>query len=58
MTEEFKPFTVKLLRETLETMPPELEIWIRLEGYACAVTHVKLSSAPDHRVKLILQCEP
>jgi hypothetical protein len=53
-----KPFTVKLLRETLETMPPDLEVWVRLEGVADVVTHVKLGSLGHGEIKLILQCEP
>lgn len=55
MTAEQKVFTVRLLAETLSTLPQDMEVWIRLDDIAGEVTHVKLGGIAKTGPHVILE---
>jgi hypothetical protein len=55
---EQEVFTVKMLRETLEPMPQDMQVWIKVKGYVGGITHIKLVSIHGQGPYLVLRCDP
>jgi hypothetical protein len=59
MSDEPKIFTVRALADTLAVLPPDWEVWMRLDDVAGELTHIKIGSIkPMSDVKVILECCP